>query len=51
MAFFMLKKGLEPIQPCGHYTLNVTRLPISPLGLLAAQKIALFHLEFQLKRI
>ncbi len=26
------KIGLEPTRPYGHYTLNVARLPISPLG-------------------
>ncbi len=27
----MPKRGLEPPHPCGYYTLNVARLPISPL--------------------
>ena len=26
------KIGLEPTRPFGHYTLNVARLPIPPLG-------------------
>ncbi len=28
------KKGLEPSRACAHYTLNVARLPIPPLGQL-----------------
>ncbi len=32
------KIGLEPTRPYGHYTLNVARLPISPLGQLLKRK-------------
>ncbi len=31
-GFVVPKKRLELSRPCGHYTLNVARLPIPPLG-------------------
>ncbi len=36
------KIGLEPTRPYGHYTLNVARLPISPLGLLNYLRLLTF---------
>ena len=35
----VLKRGLEPLHPCGHYTLNVARLPIPPLQQFGVAKI------------
>ncbi len=32
LALLVPGAGLEPARPCGHYTLNVARLPIPPAG-------------------
>jgi hypothetical protein len=48
LVFGVPKKRLELSRPCGHYTLNVARLPISPLGLTTTLEITVPRTRFEL---